>query len=233
LKLAMHESQDFIGKPGLFMIPSAKVCVLAIRGSQTVPDYMIDTEMWSFVKGVQLLNRYFPVITLLPVGLVQTLVYGTDWRWWCQKREVWEDVLDKAKEAAQKCDSLGHQMIVTGHSLGGGLAQIISSQLNIPALTFSPVGVLYSLKHFHMLEQAVIENVVNVVPLNDPVPMIDEQIGFTQKIKCTASPIECHLLARTACELYASCGDPRARAHNSTMTLRKHCEDLFGTEFSR
>merc|ERR1712048_1364303 len=84
-------------------------------------------------------------------------------------------------------------IVLTGHSLGGGVAQVIGSRLGVSTLVFSSPGVGYSVKRFGMLKedtmnghavQAAESKVVNVVPALDVVPRVDLQIAVTQQIEC-------------------------------------------------
>merc|ERR1712003_262435 len=90
-------------------------------------------------------------------------------------------------------------------------------------MTFSPVGLTYTETRVRQAmgvmekkDDPVMNHVVNVVPVGDPVPMLEPQSGMVQQIHCGADllsdPFGCHDLSRTMCELYRKCGDPRGRS---------------------
>eukprot|EP00435_Cladocopium_sp_Y103_P003740 s2039_g1.t1 len=97
----------------------------------------------------------------------------------------------------------GYGLVLTGHSLGGGMAQLCGSIEGIRTLTFSPVG------------QAVAQARVNGDSAKTPgsdgaLAMVSL---LSRGIACTAiNPVACHSLLQTACELYRKCGDPRNRS---------------------
>merc|ERR1719188_1059559 len=60
-------------------------------------------------------------------------------------------------------------------------------------------------------------SVVVVVPDQDPVPRVDQQIGMVQNVECRRQngvmpyPWECHPIKKTACEIWRVCGDTYGR----------------------
>lgn len=108
-----------------------------------------------------------------------------------------------------------HSIVLTGHSLGGGIAQIAASQLNLPALVWSAPGVMYSASKFNISAQNSRRNVWVVMPDNDVVPRVDLQAGNVERIMCRTKngdqelPQSCHSLFKTTCEVFRLCGDGR------------------------
>merc|ERR1712008_488976 len=73
-------------------------------------------------------------------------------------------------------------------------------------------------------------NVVVVVPDNDAVPQVDEQLGMVQQIECRreksfepGDPVQCHALHKTICEIWRVCGDPGRK-----RDLRFTCDAIMG-----
>jgi hypothetical protein len=101
-------------------------------------------------------------------------------------------------------------VILTGHSLGGGLAQTLATRNRKPALVWSAPGIGFSARRFQMYNpdapssrsqdlivqdsspramlhtgmQAAMREVVVVVPQDDLVPRVDTQAGMIQRISC-------------------------------------------------
>jgi len=200
----MHQS----GRPLLIEVPEAKTCVLSFRGTLTFQDVVADGDMWSTVKTLGLSNGFLPVLNILPKALVEAFVSSCDVKAWFGYSQVWDHSLFFAQRSVERCDKKGFQVVVAGHSMGGGLAQIVGSRLGLPAFCMSPVGFGYSLKHFNISLDSSIRHLTNVLPGNDVVPPIDMQLGMSQNIRCKSrSGVLCHLFLRTACELLASCGN--------------------------
>jgi len=116
--------------------------------------------------------------------------------------------------------------VLTGHSLGGGLARIVAAIEHLPNIAFSPPGVAQSYYKFVYNEFKTDEelraagsmlhhNSVAIVPENDPVTIVDTQVGLIQRIGCVSSSQAmqnaCHMLEGTISELLTRCGDDRGR----------------------
>ncbi|KAI3652972.1 hypothetical protein MP228_002397 [Amoeboaphelidium protococcarum] len=104
------------------------------------------------------------------------------------------------------------KVMLTGHSMGGGLAFIIGAHLGIPAVGFSSPGLAYSSIIYKLTQKALMTQTVNIVPLNDPVPKFDLQISQVQNVPCDADfSVDCHSLDRTVVEIMKICGVPGRR----------------------
>lgn len=104
-------------------------------------------------------------------------------------------------------------VVMAGHSLGGGIAQIVAAKNNLKAVSFSAPGVMLGRKSFMDLSQAAIQqNLINVWPYSDIVPAIDTQGVLVQGIRCNQPNfIDCHSINNTITELSSVCGDPYGR----------------------
>lgn len=100
-------------------------------------------------------------------------------------------------------------IVMTGHSLGGGLAIISGAQAEVQAVAISGPNALLSRKRFDITTENLERFTFNVVPDRDPVAIIDDPVKNIQKVSCTASkskPVACHQVTRTLCELLYTCG---------------------------
>ncbi len=77
------------------------------------------------------------------------------------------------EEIAENADNGGYSITITGHSLGGALAQYVASLKHVPAVTFNAPGV-------DVPSGGTIENIINYVNMNDPVGSYREHIGETR-----------------------------------------------------
>jgi hypothetical protein len=82
-----------------------------------------------------------------------------------------------------------------------------AARLSIAGIGFSAPGLGYSTKTFGFTPKDLIEHTLNVIPLSDPVPTFDKQIGASVNVDCNAGqPIDCHSLSRTLKQLISKCG---------------------------
>jgi len=188
--------------------------VIAVKGTSTIWDTLLDTNLFSTITLLQLFGTLMPVLQLLPLRYFQLVIdcvhLPTTKKW---ERSIWEGL--KHNVSRLMAEHPEDTFVMTGHSLGGGLAQVVAATLNISAVVWSAPGVEYSAKLFEVEVQAVKRNVVSVVPDHDLVPRVDLQAGVLQRVECRdksgrEAPFRhCHSLVKTACEVWRVCGDDR------------------------
>jgi len=218
-----------VGSWAVFKVPKAKMRIVALRGTTTIWDVLADADLWGSIVILQMFSRWVPIF-----GMVHEQVIGrinnvlTHFLMFNQP-PLWDVVEQAAIRAMLRSKEDGFMTVVTGHSLGGGLTQIIATRQQLPGVAFSPVGVKYSLHRFGMWPHvlSLFQSVTAVVPEKDIVPDMDAQLGFVQRIVCRngANFAQCHNMFRTECELFAVCGSKR-HAH-----LNAACAATFKEEW--
>jgi lipase ATG15 len=102
-------------------------------------------------------------------------------------------------------------LIITGHSLGGGLAMISGAQTEVPAIALSGPNAVISRRTFSppVSIESLEKYTFNIVPDRDVVPRLDDLSQNYQRIKCRSGlndPLACHSSKRSLCELLYQCG---------------------------
>ncbi|CAK9042134.1 unnamed protein product [Durusdinium trenchii] len=188
--------------------------VFALKGTSSWRDVYADIKLFATIEVLQALSKIVPILSLLPVALVQGIVGYTG----NADAHVWKS-LEDAIIASEKDRS--DATVLTGHSLGGCIAQIVAARQQLPALVFSSPGVLYSARRFQIVPESA-RHVVVVVPDGDVIATVDEHAGVVQRIACfkkngqAASTATCHRLRKTACEVWRACGDAWGRDFSTT-----------------
>jgi len=148
-----------------------------------------ENVFWALIRG---LNAIF--LLELPTIESQTSFYG---------RAVYEYTVSTLPQR--------REVIMSGHSLGGGIAQIVGAALNLRAFGMSGPGVKYSRGKYDLQLDILTDKLVNVQPQLDIVPMFDKQALRVQHILCDLGMFACHSIQNTLCEIQRICGDPRGR----------------------
>ncbi|KAL7542868.1 hypothetical protein ACHAXR_012175 [Thalassiosira sp. AJA248-18] len=183
--------------------------VLTIRGTQTPWDLMADAQLWMSAMLFQGLRFILPLSELWTPILhhmvwIVTQLESESIEQVAFYRETigFVEYLKKEK---------GLDVVVTGHSLGGGLAIITGAESNTSAVAISGPNAMLSRNSF--FPPVTVENLntltFNVVPARDPIPMIDDKAKLYQNINCTANAndlVGCHDSTRSLCEIQYTCG---------------------------
>lgn len=99
-------------------------------------------------------------------------------------------------------------VVVTGHSLGGGLATIIGTTNNLTNYGVSPPGSGIGKFMNKYSQEQVVRYVHALVPQRDPVAALGSQQGSVVRIPCREpDSFSCHGLDATICMLSSICGD--------------------------
>ena len=205
--------------------------VISIRGTSPLSpaDIIADIRLWSEPVLFNLASAFLPTLRIMSPGLVARIIQAIQQ---AQKFfEVENHDLDFHENIIRYIHCIqekmppGWSIAVTGHSLGGGLAAIVGSTLNIPTVAFSPPGLVMSRFKFQdpvLTESAhsrQIEHrrprldragskVVNIIPMRDIVPSADLHFGLSQNTICLeGDPLHCHMLELQVCDLLKRCGD--------------------------
>lgn len=100
------------------------------------------------------------------------------------------------------------RVVVTGHSLGGALANIIGTYFNLTNYCVSPPGSEFSRSLYNLTSSQITKYVHSLVPQRDPVTALGSLQGTVVHIPCREpSSLKCHGLDATICMVSYICGD--------------------------
>jgi lipase ATG15 len=213
--------------------------VIALRGTDPVriSDYIEDIRMWTEPVALSILSTVFPTVRAWPRRTVEMVITGIhdflaslgmpDEKW---------SYLELVGCIARIPRDEYSQIVLTGHSLGGGMATVVAALTHLPVVSITPPGIYWSLaKHSRHMDEAptgveaggsenhaydvskwMHHKSLTLVVENDWVNGIfDDHGGLVQMMTCDRSheslELACHMLEGTICHLFNRCGDPLNR----------------------
>jgi len=210
--------------------------VVAIRGTDVgrMSDLVEDVKIFKEPVLLSMLSVIFPTIRIWPDSVAAFVILSLSTSLTMFGLSSSADYYKGVLEYVRSIKEDGRQVVLTGHSLGGGLARIVAAVERLPNVAFSPPGVAQSYYKFVYDEISDFDELrktgsmlhhqsIAVLPENDPVPTVDTQVGLIQRIGCDASKQAmqnaCHMLEGTISDLLHRCGDHRGRFVSSTFTF--------------
>jgi len=198
----------------------SSVTVIAISGTDPsrFTDYAENLRMWTEPVSLQILSTLFPTVRTWPrdttaewIGLMHNVMRNMaiqDNRWHYQ--EILEHVRQKPADEV---------VVLTGHSLGGGMALVVGGLTGRFAVALQPPGIFHSMAkhqtHREIGDIAVHRRSVTLKFEGDWVQHFDEHGGLVQTMSCDRShqgvQLACHMLEGAVCHLVRHCGDSEQR----------------------
>ena len=186
--------------------------IIALRGTIKVIDLLADMQLWFPAIMFQLLRFIMPfgslwndVIAAL-IGSFNVLESAP-----YQHISYLKDVLAFISSLREKQPHA--HVLLTGHSLGGGLAILAGAMEEAPAVAISGVNAMLSRRKFGLTKQALDKYALNLMPRGDVVTWVDDPALLVETIACRSTPqsgkyvlFQCHSVQRTVCELQYTCG---------------------------
>eukprot|EP00929_Paragymnodinium_shiwhaense_P112776 TRINITY_DN81047_c0_g1_i1.p1 TRINITY_DN81047_c0_g1~~TRINITY_DN81047_c0_g1_i1.p1 ORF type:complete len:934 (-),score=101.50 TRINITY_DN81047_c0_g1_i1:86-2887(-) len=218
--------------------------IIAVRGTDptNLGHVLEDIRMWTEPVLLRMLTVVFPTINIWTGALVDTWLYTTHSLLRSLELDVgpwtYESLLEHVRTTYDEAEG-SPPLIFTGHSLGGGIAQVAAARSGSSVVAISPPGLLQSfMKHWrgdsmesvakNATSHAAHRRSVSLVVDGDWVSKFDGHPGFVQTIACDREDLalfgSCHLVESTICHLVKACGDPRGRWRQCEHSFDPHKE---------
>lgn len=202
--------------------------ILSIRGTHNTWDIFADGQLWGAAALMQVVRATLPFGTMWDPIMDEMVYMLTAMQSGTIARKSFYKSTTPFVEYLKESGNYTH-ILITGHSLGGGIGMITGAQTDIQAVAISGPNSMLSRHRFGITAEKLEQYTFNVKPDRDPVAMIDEPTKNLQKIECRApqnSINGCHDVARSLCEVLHTCGTGRRPALCECVTKFGYEEPL-------
>lgn len=187
------------------------VHVIGIKGPVTNAEFAEGARLWDEVAALQSVGMIVPILNFFPARFVAEYVSKTSFINTIFHSGLNTRLFDDIESLLKGINRTSDEVVLVGHSFGGGIAKIIGARQQFPAVGFSSPGIAYGFVKFGFSLENASKFAVSISPRKDTVPLIDKHTGLQQTINCNGKTfVQCHLIERTYCELHIGCGLGRA-----------------------
>jgi len=191
--------------------PDQDVGIVSIRGTTSLIDTLVDIQLWTGSSLTKLFRFSLPggeLLTPIFRQMIRFIAYIEDGT----LRQVSFYQQTTAFMLYLKEKNIYSNLILTGHSLGGGIAMITAVQSQIPSIAFSSPNAVLSRDSFgpiSVTKSGLDKYTFNVIPDRDVVPLLDDSSRKIENLSCRQPSNKfflCHFPIPTLCELLYTCG---------------------------
>jgi len=208
--------------------PENEVTILSIKGTSNTKDVYMDFQL------------YFPSILLNILSSFsilgsqkQTLSFrftefslSVPYRLFSTYSVIDDYLKDLTQAYNNNMNTFYKNVIIVGHSLGGGLAKLLGRLLNKQAISLSGPGVnaFHSLWGYEGNSENFEISAVDLVPDMDLVPRVEVSGGTVYRIICKKGPFACHSKDVSLCEVLIMCRNPNYLEYCKKVALLSDLE---------
>jgi lipase ATG15 len=198
-----------------------EVTILSIKGTSYRKDIFMDAQLYCSSVLLTLLSTFslnsekegysFRFIEY-SLSIPYRIFFGNS---------IISEYLNYLKEAYIKNeDRFFKNVVIVGHSLGGGLAKLFARIMNKQAIALSGPGVnaFHSLWDYKGKSENFEISAIDLIPDKDPIPRVEVSGGTVYRIVCKSANFECHSSVNSLCEVLIMCRHPNYEVYCNTMT---------------
>lgn len=216
-----QNSSDLVSEFVSFESAFHGVSIVGIRGTTTGKDALADLDIWGEATALRAMLAIVPGASFMAddvaawftaslAGTANLLrspsAAGGIREYWARPAQYVADRLRRSEQTGTLPET-----IVVGHSLGGGVAKIVSAMTGAHAVAFEPPGTLYARAKFGITRPDLFARTFTFALDRDPVAsQSDKQAAGIQWAHCpdgVLAPAACHSLRGIASMLLSNCGD--------------------------
>ena len=195
--------------------------ILSIKGTSYNTDIYLDAQLYVSSIFLSLLST-FSVLSTKESRSFKLIEYSLNipYRIFFQSLLI-NDYLNELQKAYIKYEySFYNNVVIVGHSLGGGLAKLFGRLMKKQAISLSGPGVnaFHSLWKYEGESENFEISAIDLVPDMDLIPRVEVSGGTVYRVICQAGVSNCHSKEYSLCEVLIMCRNPNYETYCKNVT---------------
>jgi len=191
--------------------PYNNITILAIKGTSHRKDIFLDLQLYIPSVFLNLLSTFSIFSQETDSYSFKIIEYALSIPYRLFSKHLFINTyINDLREAYDNIVEPYDNIVIVGHSLGGGLSKILSKIVKKQSISLSGPGI--NAFHSNWTEQGNSENfdisMIDLVPDMDLVPRVEISGGTIYRIICNKGPFKCHNKAISLCETLIMCRNP-------------------------
>ncbi len=187
------------------------ITILSIKGTSYNIDIYLDAQLYVSSIFLNLLST-FSILSTKESRSFKLIEYSLNipYRIFFKYLLIDGYLTELQKEYINNEHKFYSNVVIVGHSLGGGLAKLFGRLMKKQAISLSGPGVnaFHSLWKYEGESENFEISAIDLVPDMDLVPRVEVSGGTVYKIICKAGPRNCHSKHYSLCEVLIMCRNP-------------------------
>ena len=197
------------------------VTILSIKGTSNKKDMYLDLQLYIPSVFLNLLTTFSIFTKLKDTYSFYLVEYSLSipYRLFFKIFIIDDYINDLEHAFNENIKKFSKNVVIVGHSLGGGLSKILGKRVKKQSISLSGPGVnaFHSLWGYEGISENFDISTIDLVPDMDLVPRVEVSGGTILRIICREGPFGCHNKAYSLCEVLIMCRNPNREIYCRKM----------------